>query len=80
MTRTARFWAVLALAACGVRADAGAWRAVALDPTHVVLQGDYSAEEHAAFALTEEEKKRLFCIMGHGRRNGKRRSSQLSAA
>lgn len=57
MTRTARFWAVLALAACGVRADAGAWRAVALDPTHVVLQGDYSAEEHAAFALTEEEKK-----------------------
>ena len=26
------------------------------------------------------EKKGLFCIMGHGHRNGKRRTSQLSAA
>ncbi len=33
------------------------WRATALDPTHLVLQGDYTDGERAAFSLSDEDRK-----------------------
>jgi len=53
---------VLLLAACAVAAFGawaevpGVWRATALDPSTVVLQGDYIDRERAAFAMTDDER------------------------
>lgn len=48
---------VLAAAlAAALSADAAVWRATALDPRTVVLQGDYVRDELAEFSLTDEER------------------------
>ncbi|MGN0843988.1 MAG: glycoside hydrolase family 9 protein [Kiritimatiellia bacterium] len=49
-------WVLAALWARAGTAVPGVWRATALDPSTVVLQGNYAEREQAAFSMTDEER------------------------